>query len=134
MKPEDFLKDVQSKIGDLLRQSPAKDVERNVRAVLAQGFSKLDIVTREDFDTQAQVLARTRQRLEELERRVARLEQRGNEPVSAAAPATAPVTPTTPVPSSATPATAAPAAAPTAAVPPGPGFPPVTPSSAPLAD
>jgi len=38
MKPEDFLKDVQGKIGDLLRQSPAKDVERNVKAVLAQGF------------------------------------------------------------------------------------------------
>jgi len=75
MKPEDFLKDVQGKIGDLLRQSPAKDVERNVKAVLAQGFSKLDIVTREDFDTQTQVLARTRQRLEELERRIARLEQ-----------------------------------------------------------
>lgn len=122
MKPEDFLKDAQSKIGDLLRQSPAKDVERNVRAMLAQGFSKLDIVTREDFDTQAQVLARTRQRLEELERRVARLEQRGDEP------ATAPVAPVAPA------ATAAPAAAPTAAVPPGPGFPPVTPSSAPLAD
>lgn len=131
MKPEDFLKDAQSKIGDLLRQSPAKDVERNVRAMLAQGFSKLDIVTREDFDTQAQVLARTRQRLEELERRVARLEQRGNEP--ATAPVT-PVTPVAPVAPVAPAATAASAAAPTAAVPPGPGFPPVTPSSAPLAD
>ncbi|WP_347555878.1 accessory factor UbiK family protein [Robbsia sp. KACC 23696] len=75
MKPEAFLKDAQEKIGELLRQSPAKDVERNVKAVLAQGFAKLDIVTREDFDTQAQVLARTRQRLEELERRVALLEQ-----------------------------------------------------------
>ncbi len=84
MKPEDFLKDVQNKIGDLLRQSPAKDVERNVKAVLAQGFSKLDIVTREDFDTQAQVLARTRQRLEELERRIAHLEQGITEPAKTA--------------------------------------------------
>lgn len=84
MKPEDFIKDVQNKIGDLLRQSPAKDVERNVKAVLAQGFSKLDIVTREDFDTQAQVLARTRQRLEELERRIAHLEQGITEPVKSA--------------------------------------------------
>jgi BMFP domain-containing protein YqiC len=75
MKPEEFLKDAQSKIGELLRQSPAKDIERNVKAVLAQGFSKLDIVSREDFDVQSQVLARTRQRLEELERRIARLEQ-----------------------------------------------------------
>jgi BMFP domain-containing protein YqiC len=86
MKPEDFLKDVQGKIGDLLRQSPAKDVERNVKAVLAQGFSKLDIVTREDFDTQAQVLARTRQRLEELERRIARLEQGMSETSKTSAP------------------------------------------------
>lgn len=86
MKPEDFLKDVQGKIGDLLRQSPAKDVERNVKAVLAQGFSKLDIVTREDFDTQAQVLARTRQRLEELERRIARLEQGISETSNHSAP------------------------------------------------
>jgi len=86
MKPEDFLKDVQGKIGDLLRQSPAKDVERNVKAVLAQGFSKLDIVTREDFDTQAQVLARTRQRLEELERRIARLEQGISETSNTSAP------------------------------------------------
>lgn len=91
MKPEDFLKDVQGKIGDLLRQSPAKDVERNVKAVLAQGFSKLDIVTREDFDTQAQVLARTRQRLEELERRIARLEQG----ISETSRSTAPSTPST---------------------------------------
>ncbi|MCP1117203.1 accessory factor UbiK family protein [Robbsia andropogonis] len=78
MKPEAFLKDAQERIADLLRQSPAKDVERNVKAVLAQGFAKLDIVTREDFDTQAQVLARTRQRLEELEHRVASLEQQAN--------------------------------------------------------
>ena len=74
MKPEEFLKDVQSKIGDLLRQSPAKDVERNMKAMLSQGFSKLDLVTREEFDTQTQVLVRTRARLEELEQRVAQLE------------------------------------------------------------
>jgi BMFP domain-containing protein YqiC len=84
MKPEEFLKDVQGKIGDLLSQSPAKDVERNVKALLAQGFSKLDIVSREDFDIQSQVLARTRQRLEELERRVAQLEQGITQPTAAA--------------------------------------------------
>jgi BMFP domain-containing protein YqiC len=84
MKPEEFLKDVQGKIGDLLSQSPAKDVERNVKALLAQGFSKLDIVSREDFDIQSQVLARTRQRLEELERRVAQLEQGIGQPTAAA--------------------------------------------------
>lgn len=87
MKPEEFLKDVQGKIGDLLAQSPAKDVERNVKALLAQGFSKLDIVSREDFDVQTQVLTRTRQRLEALERRVAQLEQGTNPPAAPQSPA-----------------------------------------------
>lgn len=58
-QPSDVFNDLQARIGDLLKNSPAKDVERNVKAMLTQGFSKLDLVTREEFDTQAQVLART---------------------------------------------------------------------------
>lgn len=75
-QPSDVFNDLQARVSDLLKNSPAKDVERNVKAMLSQGFSKLDLVTREEFDTQAQVLARTRVRLEELEKRVAELEQR----------------------------------------------------------
>ncbi|ABN84316.1 accessory factor UbiK family protein [Burkholderia pseudomallei] len=75
-QPSDVFNELQARIGDLLKNSPAKDVERNVKAMLTQGFSKLDLVTREEFDTQAQVLARTRARLEELEKRVAELEQK----------------------------------------------------------
>lgn len=75
-QPSDVFNDLQARIGDLLKNSPAKDAERNVKAMLTQGFSKLDLVTREEFDTQAQVLARTRARLEELEKRVAELEQK----------------------------------------------------------
>ncbi|MBO7830928.1 accessory factor UbiK family protein [Burkholderia pseudomallei] len=75
-QPSNVFNDLQARIGDLLKNSPAKDVERNVKAMLTQGFSKLDLVTREEFDTQAQVLARTRARLEELEKRVAELEQK----------------------------------------------------------
>ncbi|MBR7960503.1 accessory factor UbiK family protein [Burkholderia vietnamiensis] len=75
-QPSDVFNDLQSRVSDLLKNSPAKDVERNVKAMLSQGFSKLDLVTRDEFDTQAQVLARTRVRLEELEKRVAELEQR----------------------------------------------------------
>ena len=67
-------------IGDRLRQvleaSPAKDLERNVRAVLASVFSRLDLVTREEFDVQREVLLRTRERLSELEQKVAGLERR----------------------------------------------------------
>jgi ubiquinone biosynthesis accessory factor UbiK len=75
-QPNDVFNDLQSKVSELLQNSPARDVERNVRAMLSQGFSKLELVTREEFDAQTQVLVRTRQRLEELERRVAELEQK----------------------------------------------------------
>jgi len=86
MKPNEVLQDIQTKFSDLLKNSPAKDVERNVKAMLTQGFTKFDLVTREEFDTQTQVLVRTRLRLEELERRVAQLEaQLGTAPTPAQA-------------------------------------------------
>ncbi|WP_250450141.1 accessory factor UbiK family protein [Caballeronia sp. ATUFL_M2_KS44] len=75
-QPNDVFNDLQQKMSELFRNSPAKDVERNMKAMLSQGFSRLDLVTREEFDTQTQVLVRTRARLEELEKRVAQLEQR----------------------------------------------------------
>ncbi|GAB3625750.1 phosphoheptose isomerase [Pandoraea terrae] len=74
MKPNEILQDMQAKVSDLLKQSPAKDIERNVKSLLNQGFNRLDLVTREEFDIQAQVLARTREKLEALEKRVAELE------------------------------------------------------------
>ena len=67
-------------VGDRLRQvleaSPAKDLERNVRAVLTGVFARLDLVTREEFDVQREVLLRTRERLSELERKLAEVERR----------------------------------------------------------
>ncbi len=66
--------DIQSKINEALENSPAKDLEKNVKAMMSQGFAKLDLVTREEFDIQAQVLAKTRAKLEALEARVAALE------------------------------------------------------------
>ena len=75
-QPNDVFNDLQQKMSELFKNSPAKDVERNMKAMLSQGFSKLDLVTREELDTQTQVLVRTRARLEELEKRVAQLEQR----------------------------------------------------------
>ncbi|TWC65150.1 accessory factor UbiK family protein [Herbaspirillum sp. SJZ099] len=72
-KPQ-FFEDLQSKLNKAIENSPAKDLEKNVKAMLSQGFAKLDLVTREEFDVQAQVLAKTRARLEALEARVAELE------------------------------------------------------------
>ncbi|QJQ06290.1 accessory factor UbiK family protein [Undibacterium piscinae] len=74
MNKQNFFSDVQSKINHALENSPAKDIEKNVKAMMSQGFSKLDLVTREEFDIQAQVLAKTRAKLEALEERVAQLE------------------------------------------------------------
>lgn len=52
-----------------------QDLEQNFKAVLQSGLSRLDLVTRQEFDIQAGVLRRSRERLEELERRLAALEQ-----------------------------------------------------------
>ncbi|GAB3442074.1 accessory factor UbiK family protein [Massilia solisilvae] len=71
-----FFNDLQDKLNQAFENSPAKDIERNVKAMMTQGFSKLDLVTREEFDIQAQVLAKTRAKLELLEARVAELEAR----------------------------------------------------------
>ena len=78
-KPQ-FFEDLQAKFNKAIENSPAKDIEKNVKAMLSQGFSKLDLVTREEFDIQAQVLAKTRAKLEELETRVAELEIRQKAP------------------------------------------------------
>jgi hypothetical protein len=51
------------------------DLEQNFKAVLQSGLAKLDLVTRQEFDIQAAVLRRSRERLEELEKRIAALEK-----------------------------------------------------------
>ena len=78
MNMNNFFNDLQSKINQAIENSPAKDIEKNVRSMMTQGFSKLDLVTREEFDVQSQVLAKTRSKLEALEQRVAELEERLN--------------------------------------------------------
>jgi hypothetical protein len=69
-----IFEDISAKLSEAANNSPAKDIEKNMRAMLTQGFSKLDLVTREEFDIQAQVLARAREQLTALEARVAELE------------------------------------------------------------
>jgi ubiquinone biosynthesis accessory factor UbiK len=74
MNRSNLFSDLQDKLGQVFENSPAKDFEKNVKAMLSQGFSRLDLVTREEFDVQAQVLAKTRAKLDGLEARVAELE------------------------------------------------------------
>ena len=70
------LNDLNGRLRALFAQSPAGDLEKNLRTVLSSFFARLDLVTREEFDVQRQVLLRTREKLERLEARVAELEQR----------------------------------------------------------
>lgn len=74
MNKANFFDDMQAKIQEVLENSPAKDIEKNVKAMMSQGFAKLDLVTREEFDIQSQVLAKTRAKLDALEARVQALE------------------------------------------------------------
>ena len=69
------LDELAARIGKALEGSPAKDIEKNVKAMLSSGLARLDLVTRQEFDIQAAVLRRSRERLEELERRIAALEK-----------------------------------------------------------
>ena len=68
--------DMQNKIGEAIRNSLAKDIEKNVRAMMSQGFQRMDLVTREEFDIQSRVLAKTREKLEALEAKVTELEKK----------------------------------------------------------
>jgi BMFP domain-containing protein YqiC len=72
------LDEITAKLSEVAASSPLKDFEKNARALLAQGFAKLDLVTREEYDVQTQLLARSREKLDGLEARVAALEAQRN--------------------------------------------------------
>lgn len=76
MDKASFLDELQNRVLALLADTPAEDLRRNLKALLNQQFARLELVTRDEFDTQSQVLARTRAKLEALEARVAELESR----------------------------------------------------------
>ena len=69
-----FFEDLSLKIRGLISGSPAGDLEKNLRALLQGAFTKLELVSREEFEVQAEVLRVTRERLEALQARVAQLE------------------------------------------------------------
>ncbi|MEW6677386.1 MAG: accessory factor UbiK family protein [Pseudomonadota bacterium] len=75
MLKEKLVAEMAGLVSEVLAASPARDMEKNLRASLTAWLSRLDLVTREEFDVQAQVLANTRQQLADLEARLARLEQ-----------------------------------------------------------
>jgi hypothetical protein len=82
MQQNRLFEELSGKINALLAQSPAKDLEKNLRALMTSFFGRLDLVTREEFDVQARLLARSREQLGALEARVAEYEARVNKPNS----------------------------------------------------
>jgi BMFP domain-containing protein YqiC len=74
MVNQKILDELVTKVNELLAQSPVKDVEKNLRVMLSGIFTKLDLITREEFEVQHEVLKRTREKLTELEARVSQLE------------------------------------------------------------
>jgi BMFP domain-containing protein YqiC len=75
LNPKNF-DELAAKIGKAIENSPAKDIEKNVRAMLTSGLARLDLVPRAEFEIQAQVLLKTREKVEALEARLADLEAR----------------------------------------------------------
>lgn len=69
-----FLDELNRRVSELIAASPARDIEKNLRALMSSSFSRLDLVTREEFDIQQEVLQRTREKLMQMEARVAELE------------------------------------------------------------
>ena len=80
MQQNRLFEELSGKVSALLAQSPAKDVEKNLRALLGSFFSRLDLVTREEFDVQAKLLTRSREQINALESRVAELEAKAAKP------------------------------------------------------
>lgn len=74
----DWLNDLQKNISDLIAKSPAADIEKNIRALMSQTFTRMDLLTREEFDDQSALLERALERITNLESRVLALEAQLN--------------------------------------------------------
>ena len=76
-----FIDDLARQISDAIPagvKGMQEDVQKNIHTLLQGALSRLDLVTREEFDAQSQVLMRTREKLEQLEQLVSDLEEKKN--------------------------------------------------------
>lgn len=71
-----IFEDINARISEAIAASPVRDVEKNVRAMVASALSRLDLVSREEFEVQAELLRRTREKLDAATERLAELEAR----------------------------------------------------------
>ena len=74
----DKINEISSKINEMIKSSPLADVEKNINALIKGAFTKLELVSREEFDVQAEVLRNTREKLVLLEAKLAELETKNH--------------------------------------------------------
>ena len=74
MKHMPFIEEISSKINEMIQSSPLADVEKNINALIKGAFTKMELISREEFDVQAEVLQHTREKLTQLELKLAELE------------------------------------------------------------
>jgi ubiquinone biosynthesis accessory factor UbiK len=82
MKSAELLDEISSKIKEIVNNSPLADLDKNIHALIQGAFTKMELVSREEFDVQAEVLRNTREKLALLEKKLAELEADLNKNVS----------------------------------------------------
>ena len=73
-----FIIDLSNKIRELVKNSPLDDLDKNIHALIQGAFTKMELISREEFDVQAEVLRNTREKLTQLETKLAELEEKLN--------------------------------------------------------
>lgn len=76
MNNNPWLESLQKNVSELIAKSPAADIERNLKSFTSQAFNKLELVTREDFDIQTDLLRQAITQIEHLEKQLQATEQR----------------------------------------------------------
>ena len=72
------INEISNKINEMIKSSPLADIEKNINALIKGAFTKMELVTREEFDVQAEVLRNTREKLVRLEEKLAELENKNH--------------------------------------------------------
>lgn len=75
MNPKQIFEDLSAKLSDTVANSPVKDWEKNAKSMITGALAKMDLVTREEFDVQQQILVKTRLQINQLEEKIAILEK-----------------------------------------------------------
>ena len=78
MLNSDVLNDLSNKIKEIFKNSPLSDADKNIHALIQGVFTKMELVSREEFDVQTEVLRNTREKLVKLEATLAELEKKLN--------------------------------------------------------